>query len=41
MKLLIKACILLTITFGFASAQITGTVSDPNGEPLALSLIHI
>ncbi|MFL3025720.1 MAG: SusC/RagA family TonB-linked outer membrane protein [Candidatus Neomarinimicrobiota bacterium] len=35
MKLLIKACILLTITFGFASAQITGTVSDPNGEPLA------
>ena len=35
MKLLIKACILLTITFGFASAQITGTVSDSNGEPLA------
>ena len=35
MKLLIKSCILLTITFGFASAQITGTVSDPNGEPLA------
>ncbi len=35
MKLLIKVCILLTITFGFASAQITGTVSDPNGEPLA------
>ena len=25
----------LWITFGFASAQITGTVSDPNGEPLA------
>ena len=35
MKLLIKSCILLTLTFGFASAQITGTVSDPNGEPLA------
>jgi len=35
MKLLIKSCILLTIAFGFASAQITGTVSDSNGEPLA------
>ena len=35
MKLVNKAYLLLFLSFSFASAQITGTVSDSNGEPLA------
>ena len=35
MKLLLRAFLLFSLILGFASAQITGTVSDPNGNPLA------
>ena len=35
MKLPLRAYLLFSLILGFASAQITGTVSDPNGNPLA------
>ena len=35
MKLPLRAYLFFSLILGFASAQITGTVSDPNGNPLA------